>query len=102
MSLSFPAGHPASAVATFDFPGYLAYVSTERSRWRTLFLMVIGAFLVLVGYSRIYEGVHWFSDVIGGYLLGGIWLTLTVYFYEWGKTRFLLRKTHKPGSPPAP
>ena len=100
LSLGFPAGHPASAVATFGFLWYLAYASAERSRRRALFLIVMGAFLVLVGYSRIYEGAHWFSDVIAGYLLGGIWLIVTVYFYEWGKTRFLLHKPHQPHKAP--
>jgi membrane-associated phospholipid phosphatase len=96
LSLGFPAGHPASALATFGFLWVLAYVSAERSFRRTLFLVVLGAFLILVGYSRIYEGAHWFSDVIAGYLLGGIWLVITLYFYAWGKTRFLLHKPHQP------
>jgi undecaprenyl-diphosphatase len=99
MNLSFPAGHPATAVAIFGFLWYLAYASPKRSVWRTLLLIGLAAYIVLVGFSRIYEGEHWFSDVIAGYLLGSIWLIVTVYFYEWGKARFWLRRrleTHKP------
>ena len=88
MNLSYPAGHPATALALFGFLWYLAYTAEKMSRWRTLTLIGLGALIILMGPSRIYEGEHWFSDVAAGYLLGSIWLIVTIYFYEWGKARF--------------
>jgi undecaprenyl-diphosphatase len=85
---SFPAGHAVMALILFGFFWYLAYTAKKMSLWRTLTLIGLGAFIILTGPSRIYEGGHWFSDVVAGYLLGSIWLIVTIYFYEWGKKRF--------------
>lgn len=88
---SFTAGHAESYVAILGFLWFLAYTSETRSIWRTLFLFVAGAMIVLIGVSRIYSGEHWFSDVAGAYLFGSITLILTIRLYEWGKTRFFVR-----------
>lgn len=88
---SFTAGHADSYVAILGFLWFLAYTSETRSIWRTLFLFVAGAMIVLIGVSRIYSGEHWFSDVAGAYLFGSITLILTIRLYEWGKTRFFVR-----------
>ena len=44
--------------------------------------------IVTIGLARIYEGAHWPSDVLGGYLIGGIWLGLTIEIYRWARSRF--------------
>jgi undecaprenyl-diphosphatase len=41
-----------------------------------------------MGPSRIYLGQHWFSDVMGAYVLGSLWLLLSIRVYRWGKPRF--------------
>jgi membrane-associated phospholipid phosphatase len=87
---SFTAGHVESYVAILGFLLFLAYFSQSRSLWRTLALIVFGGMIALIGLARIYSGEHWFSDVAGGYLLGSIWLVLTIRFYDWGKPRFLV------------
>jgi membrane-associated phospholipid phosphatase len=85
---SFPAGHVESYVAILGFLLFLAYTSSAytSSGWRlarTLTMIVTAAMIVLIGPSRIYEGEHWFSDVIAGYLLGSVWLVVTVYLYKY-------------------
>jgi undecaprenyl-diphosphatase len=52
-----------------------------------------------MGMSRIYLGHHWFSDVMGAYLLGSLWLALTIRFYRWGKTRYFIRQPVAPAAP---
>ncbi len=86
--LSFTAGHVESYVAILGFLFFLAYISRDHSPWRTLELIVFGLMIALIGLARIYSGEHWPSDVLGGYLLGAIWLALTIRLYEWGKPRF--------------
>lgn len=87
---SFPAGHVQVYVAVFGFLLYLAYVSPSRSWTRSGVLIICGLLIGLIGLARVYSGEHWFSDAVGGYLLGSIWLVLTIYFYRWGKARFFV------------
>jgi undecaprenyl-diphosphatase len=76
-SYSFPSGH---SLASFCFYGALAALVTARLRSRVLRAVVWAAAVVIifaVGFSRVYLGVHYPSDVIAGYATGFIWV-LTV------------------------
>ena len=50
--------------------------------WRKALMSVITLMIVLGGPSRIYLGEHWTSDVVGGYLFGGAWLSLAFSLYS--------------------
>ncbi|MEO6198632.1 MAG: phosphatase PAP2 family protein [Sphingomicrobium sp.] len=78
-SQSFPSGHSASSMI---FYLTLALVLTHRSRWRHL--AAAGAIVVslLIGMSRVMLGVHWPSDVIGGWTFGLLWVLLTLQIAE--------------------
>ncbi|MFE2534109.1 phosphatase PAP2 family protein [Streptomyces sp. NPDC059371] len=80
---SFPSGHTTtSAVAG----GILILAVLARApQSRRALVLLIGCWAVLVGLSRVYLGVHWFSDVVGGWLFAVCWLSLLVY----AVTRFL-------------
>ena len=81
-SSSFPSGHAVgSAVAC----GMLAYCLALRWRtWRRRLLLVagLGLLVLLIGFSRIFLGVHYLSDVLAGYALGLAWLALCVCALE--------------------
>jgi undecaprenyl-diphosphatase len=80
--LGFPSGH---AFFSLIFLGILAYIISchLRNPWhRILSLAALSLLILLVGVSRIYLGVHWPSDVLGGYLFGGFFLILLVLFYR--------------------
>jgi undecaprenyl-diphosphatase len=85
---SFPSGHVVMITTFAGFLGFLVFTLLKPSWARTALLVVLGALIALMGPSRIYLGQHWFSDVMGAYLLGGLWLSLTIWFYRWGKHRF--------------
>jgi undecaprenyl-diphosphatase len=70
---SFPSGHATIAVA---FYGYLAYILVKSLRKRSGWPISLIAFLiiVLIGFSRLYLGVHYVSDVLAGYLVGTVFL----------------------------
>ncbi len=98
-SKSFPSGHVVMITTFGGFLAFLVFTLLKPSWGRTALLFVFGFLIVLMGPSRIYLGQHWFSDVMGAYLLGSLWLALTIWFYRWGKPRFF---THQPVAPEAP
>lgn len=98
---SFPSGHVLFFTAFLGFTFFLIYSVIPHSTRRTLGLVIVGALIALVGISRIYLGQHWPSDVIAAYLLGSLWLTLSVYIYRWGKPRFFVHQPKAPASPPS-
>lgn len=70
---SFPSGHAMlSAVVYLTLAALLARTQTGVRAKRNL--MVVAAFLtVLIGFNRIYLGVHWPTDVLGGWVMGSSW-----------------------------
>jgi undecaprenyl-diphosphatase len=75
---SFPSGHVLYFTAFFGFWVFLAYTLLNPSWWRTLLMVILGGMVALIGLSRIYEGQHWASDVLAAYLLGSVWLTMSL------------------------
>jgi membrane-associated phospholipid phosphatase len=73
-SYSFPSGHAMESFVVYGMVAYLA-VLWLRS-WEVRVAAVCGAALVvvLIGFSRVYLGVRYFSDVVAGYAAGGVWL----------------------------
>jgi undecaprenyl-diphosphatase len=73
-SYSFPSGH---ALCSFCFYGVLAGLLSARTKalgWRIVIWTVAAVFVVAIGLSRIYLGVHYPSDVVGGYLAAAVWV----------------------------
>lgn len=79
---SFPSGHSMVSLA---FYGLIIYLILKNNSNKTIKIItpIIGLVLViLIGFSRIYLGVHYFSDVITGFLLGTIYLILFINFIK--------------------
>ena len=91
---SFPSGHVLNLTAGFGFAWYLAYTLLPRSPLRTAILWLTPIYLVVLGIARFYEGQHWPSDVLGGFLLGGLWLWLCITIYRWLDKAFGGRREH--------
>ena len=72
-SFSFPSGHSTmSAVVFLTLAGLLS--SLEPKRRAKAFIFAVAVLLVIaVGFSRVYLGVHWPTDVLGGWTLGAAW-----------------------------
>src|SRR5262245_5178559 len=93
---SFPSGHVLTGTAMCGFLAFLSYTLLKQSWQRSAFLAFFTLIAILMGLSRIHQGQHWFSDVIGGYLLGSLWLLLTIRIYRWGKSRYFVRQPVAP------
>ena len=89
---SFPSGHVMAAVAAWGLlPPVVALVTGRRSVWWWS-VGFSGAVIVLVGFSRIYLGVHWFSDVVGALLLGALYLLAVEWLLVWHHHRHPCRE----------
>jgi membrane-associated phospholipid phosphatase len=98
----FPSGHVLMCTAFIGFLTFLGYTLLKKSWERSLLLGAFAVLIVLMGLSRMYLGQHWFSDVMGAYLLGSLWLALTIRVYRWGKTRYFVRQPVAPAVPATP
>jgi membrane-associated phospholipid phosphatase len=88
---SFPSGHVMSYVAFWGLLFSFGIILFKGNHWwRTALLIISGAFVVLVGPSRIYLGDHWATDVLGAYLIAGLLLGVTLWLYLYLKGRRVL------------
>lgn len=88
---SFPSGHSTAAMAVYGFLAYVAVrrVSSRRVRFEAIYWT--SALVALIGFSRIYLGVHFLSDVLSGLLVGGFWLLVGVAVAEWPRKAIAAR-----------
>ena len=78
---SFPSAHVSTSLAVFGFLALLiARELPFKRRW--LPYTVAGILVVAIAFSRLYLGVHWFSDVLGGASVGLLWVTLLGIAYD--------------------
>ena len=78
---SFPSGHALGSMVVYGALA-LVFLPAVPPRWRKLFLGVLGLTVLLIGFSRVALGVHFVSDVLGGWLLGIAWLGVTAYAFR--------------------
>lgn len=81
-TLSYPSGHAMSAMG---FYGFLIFLIARYKVNRLLKIPLISLFSILIfliGFSRIYLGVHFPSDVLAGYIGGLIWVTFCAIVFD--------------------
>ncbi|PWS33126.1 phosphatase PAP2 family protein [Pedobacter paludis] len=84
---SYPSGHVLSYILFFGFLIILMNTLKTVSKTTKNIVTYISAFLMItISFSRIYLGAHWFTDTVGGFLLGLICLfPLTYYYFKFKK-----------------
>jgi undecaprenyl-diphosphatase len=74
--MSFPSGH-AQAAMVASAVLLLVFLPVLRGGWRAVAVVAAVAWVLAIGFARVSLGVHYVSDVLGGYVLGGAWVTAT-------------------------
>ncbi|MFB6467437.1 phosphatase PAP2 family protein [Cytobacillus sp. Hz8] len=79
---SFPSGHAMSAFMVYGMITYLLWRHISN-RFGRIFLVIFSSCMIIgIGLSRIYLGVHYPTDILGGYLASGCWLAICIWVFE--------------------
>jgi len=78
-SYSFPSGHVFSATVIYGFCIYLTFRFINNPVIKWIVSALLALLILLIGFSRIYLGVHWLSDTLAGYVTGFAWLLFCIF-----------------------
>lgn len=81
-TLSYPSGHAMSAISFYGFLIYLIYNIKMKAIYKVSMIILFSTMIFLIGISRIYLGVHFPSDVAGGYIAGFIWVIFCIVLFH--------------------
>jgi len=79
---SFPSGHTMSAIICYGFLAYLLVPKMPSRFWKWTVIIAAVLTMLFSGFSRIFEGSHYLTDVLGGYALGLAWAALVYTLIE--------------------
>lgn len=97
---SFPSGHAMFSAIAYGVLAYFVLLGLKH-RWQRIAVIVGTLLLVLlIGLSRLYLGVHYFSDVVAGYAAGGAWLSVCITSMETVRWRSAHTTSRRPVAPP--
>lgn len=85
---SFPSGHSMISMAFYGYLIYLIYKYVENKYVKWILISLLSVLICLIGVSRIYLGVHYTSDVLGGFLISISYLVI----YISAVNKFLVEK----------
>jgi undecaprenyl-diphosphatase len=77
---AFPSGHTSIVVVLFGLFAYFYMKDSKKNKTLAIFTSIIG--IIIVAFSRLYLSVHWFTDIIGGIIIGSIWLVFALYLLK--------------------
>lgn len=83
---SFPSGHAMLSLITYGMLAYLLVVGLNRYLEKVVIVLVV-LLVLLIGFSRLYLGAHYFSDVVAGYAAGTVWLAASISGTEVARRR---------------
>lgn len=87
ISFSYPSGHALGSTVLYGFLAYL--FATRFPQFSGLIYLLAVILIGAIGLSRLYLGVHWPTDILGGYGIGFLWLTFCITMFKLQKMKQL-------------
>ncbi len=76
--LSFPSGHAIISTTFYGLVLYIILHTTNTKEWKWVVIVLLVCLIFLIGYSRVYLRVHYASDVAAGFIIGILWLLISL------------------------
>jgi undecaprenyl-diphosphatase len=86
-SWSFPSGHAMNSLIVYGLLAHMLLPHIESPARRRVLVVGTAVLIAAIGYSRLYLGVHYLSDVVAGFLAGGLWLLVCAGAYDLSQRR---------------
>jgi len=88
-SYSYPSGHAMGAMIGYGMLTYLVLLRVRQPAARALVTAIAALVIIAIGTSRLVLAVHYFTDVVGGFAAGAVWLALSLAAVEAARERNL-------------
>lgn len=79
---SFPSGHTMAALSLYGILTFLLWRHIPKKSGRVILISISVLFIFAIGFSRIYLGAHYPSDILGAFLFSSFWLFLNVWAFK--------------------
>lgn len=89
---SFPSGHSMGSMILFGCLVFIFFKVCKKRSLKLFFTVICIVMILIIGISRIYLGVHYPSDVLGGYTAGAIWLLISIIIFSFFENRLKRRQ----------
>ena len=98
-SYSFPSGQAMESLVVYGMLAYFALLTLRSKRMRVVSVGGAVVLVTLIGFSRVYLGAHYMTDVVGGFAAGGAWLSAVITAWEVMRRRDMANRSVQKGSP---
>ncbi|KQU59909.1 phosphatase PAP2 family protein [Rossellomorea marisflavi] len=85
---SFPSGHSMGSFIFYGAIAFMLYRAFDRHLYKWISIVIAIGLILVIGTSRVYLGVHYPSDIVGGYSAGGAWLIVSILAYSYLAKRY--------------
>ncbi|MED0958862.1 phosphatase PAP2 family protein [Bacillus paramycoides] len=92
LGYSFPSGHAMLSIMTFGFLAYIIAANLKSVAGKCGITILLGILIILIGLSRVILNVHYPTDILAGYCVGGILLIIAIYCHRLLTERLQLNK----------